>query len=88
MRRRAFIAALGSMAAWPLVARAQQSMPIVGFLSSLSSSYTARFALPVREGLNESGYVEGQNLVIEYRSAEGQPDRLPGLVAELIDGKV
>jgi putative ABC transport system substrate-binding protein len=88
MKRREFIAGLGGAAAWPLVARGQQSMPIVGFLSTLSSSYTARFAVPVREGLNESGYVEGQNLVIEYRSAEGQPDRLPGLVADLIGRKV
>jgi putative ABC transport system substrate-binding protein len=88
MRRRAFIAGLGSAAACPVVSRAQQGMPVVGFLSSLSSSYIERLAPAVRKGLNESGYVEGQNVVIEYRSAEGQPDRLPGLVTELISGKV
>jgi putative ABC transport system substrate-binding protein len=59
-------------------------MPVVGFLSSLSSSYILLHAPAFRQGLNEIGYVEGQNVVIEYRSAEGQYDRLPNLVAELV----
>jgi putative tryptophan/tyrosine transport system substrate-binding protein len=88
MRRREFIAALGGAAAWPLVARAQQPAPVVGFLSSLSSNYIARMSPAVRQGLGETGYVEGQNVAIEYRLAEGQYDRLPSLVTELVSRKV
>jgi putative ABC transport system substrate-binding protein len=88
MRRREFI--LGGIAfAWPIAARGQQSaMPVIGILSSLSSSYIASRMPAFRQGLNETGYVEGQNVAFEYRSAEGQYDRLPSLAADLVDHKV
>jgi ABC-type uncharacterized transport system substrate-binding protein len=63
-------------------------MPVIGILSSLSSSYIASRMPAFRQGLNETGYVEGQNVAIEYRSAEGQYDRLPSLAADLVDHKV
>ena len=87
MRRREFIAAFGGAAAWPLVARAQ-ALPVVGFLSSLSSSYIARMSPAVRQGLSETGYIEGQNVAVEYRLAEGQYDRLPSLVTDLVNRNV
>ena len=90
MRRREFIAAItDSAAAWPLAARAQQAaMPVIGYLSSLPSSYVASRMPPFRQGLGESGYIEGQNVEIQYRSAEGQYNRLPQLAADLVDRKV
>ena len=63
-------------------------MPVIGFLGSVSSSYIQRFAPAIRQGLNETGYIEGQNVVIEYRSAEGHYDRLPSLVADLVGRNV
>jgi putative ABC transport system substrate-binding protein len=85
MQRRDFLCVLSGAAAWPMVARAQQAaMPVVGVLSSLTSSLIAIRAVAFRQGLKETGYVEGQNLSIEYRLAEGQYDRLPKLAAELV----
>ena len=88
--RRHFISAIGSTAAWwPLAARAQQpAMPVIGILSSLSSSNITSRLPPFRQGLKESGYTEGQNVAIEYHVAEGQYDRLPALAADLVDRKV
>src|SRR5262245_36210694 len=87
MRRRQFIALLGGAVTWPLVARAQQpAKPLVGFLWTPASP-SAVAALAFRAGLNDAGFIEGHNVAIEYRFAEGQYDRLPDLLAELIRQK-
>jgi putative ABC transport system substrate-binding protein len=88
MRRREFIAGLGSAGAWPLVARAQQpAMPVIGYLSTQSTD-DSRYTAPFRMGLKETGYVEGQNVAVEYGYAENQADRLPALAADLVRRRV
>ena len=91
MRRREFIAGLGGLAAaWPVVARAQQqAMPVIGYLGTQSADDDYKdVTVPFLRGLKETGYVEGQNVAIEYRWAENQYDRLPGLAADLVRRRI
>jgi putative ABC transport system substrate-binding protein len=87
--RREFVAGLGSAAAWPVVARAQQrAMPVIGWLSTQSADDDTNRTVPFLQGLKETGYVVGQNVAVEYRYAENQYDRLPALTADLVRRRV
>jgi putative ABC transport system substrate-binding protein len=89
MRRRDFITVLGGVAAWPLAARAQQpTLPVIGVVSGRSSDAEARTAAAFHKGLNETGYVDGHNVTVEYHWIAGQYDRLPALMAELVRRQV
>jgi putative ABC transport system substrate-binding protein len=89
MRRREFITLLGGAAVtWPLAGRAQQAMPVVGFLHPGSPGERLHLITALREGLRAHGYFEGQSVTIEYRWAEDQFDRLPSLAAELVRRRV
>ena len=90
MNRREIIAGLGSAAGWPIVARAQQvAMPVIGFLMPQSADDDYKyFTVPFLQGLQETGYVVGQNAAVEYRYVENQVDRLPALAADLVRRRV
>src|SRR5438876_8443508 len=90
MNRRAFISLVGgAAAAWPLGARAQQpGMPVVGFVNGRSPDVSARIVAAFLKGLNETGYVEGQNVMVDYHWLDGRYDRLPSLMADLVRQRV
>jgi putative ABC transport system substrate-binding protein len=88
LRRRQFIVTLGSAATWPLAPRAQQSMPVIGYLSSLTQGDSVRFDVAFRQGLSDMGYVEGQNVSIQYRWITDRYDALPAMAADLVQRQV
>ena len=89
LKRREFITLLGgAAAAWPLATRAQQPTPIVGLINSRSAQDAIRNVAAFRKGLDETGYVEGQNVMVEYHWLEGQFDRLPAVMADLVRRRV
>jgi putative tryptophan/tyrosine transport system substrate-binding protein len=89
IKRREFIAGVAGAAAWPLAARGQQAaMPVIGYLSARAASENPQYLLTFLQGLREAGYVEGQNVLVEYRWADGQYDRLPALTIDLVSRRV
>jgi len=88
MKRREFITLIGGAAAWPLTARAQQPMPVVGFLASQSLGPSSHLVAGFGRGLRETGFVEGRDITIEYRSAEGNYDQLAALATDLVRRQV
>jgi putative tryptophan/tyrosine transport system substrate-binding protein len=88
IERRKFLATFGGVAAWPLAARAQQALPVIGILGPNSPGPAADLLAAFRRGLGETGYVEGQNVAIEYRLFEGRFDLLPELLAALVRRQV
>src|SRR5262245_10575677 len=88
MRRRSFISLVGGAAAWPLTSRAEQPMLLIGYFSSSTPEGFSGNLRALRQALKESGYVEGENLVIEYRWAENQAERLPTQAADLVRRQV
>src|SRR5215218_5075094 len=89
MKRREFLGLVGSgAAAWPLAARAQQAMPVIGVVSSQTPDAIADLVRGFRQGIKDTGYVEGENIAVEYRWSDNQGDRLPALTAELVQRRV
>jgi ABC-type uncharacterized transport system substrate-binding protein len=88
MKRREFITLLGAAASWPLAVRAQQPIPVVGFVSGRSTTDSAGLGAAFRKALNETGYVEGKNVMVEYHWLDGRYDRIPSLIADLVRRRV